>query len=32
MDSYCKKFFEEIFPRHDKDRSKVLERKELDQG
>ena len=29
MDSYCKKFVEDIFLKHDKDRSNVLERKQL---
>lgn len=29
MDSYCKKFVEDIFLAHDKDRNNVLERKEL---
>ena len=29
MDSYCKGFVENIFLHHDKDRSNVLERKEL---
>ena len=29
MDIYCKKFVEDIFLAHDKDRSNVLERKEL---
>ena len=29
MDSYCKKFVEDIFLKHDNDRSNVLERKEL---
>lgn len=29
MDSYCKKFVEDIFLTHDKDRNNVLERKEL---
>jgi Ca2+-binding EF-hand superfamily protein len=29
MDNYCKKFVEDIFLKHDKDRSNVLERKEL---
>ena len=27
MDSYCKKFVEDIFKKHDKDRSNVFERK-----
>ena len=29
MDSYCKNFVEEIFEKHDKDASGILERKEL---
>ena len=29
MDSYCKKFVEDIFLKHDTDRSNVLERREL---
>lgn len=29
MDSYCKRFVEDIFTQHDTDRSNVLERKEL---
>lgn len=29
MDSFCKKFVEDIFLKHDNDRSNVLERKEL---
>lgn len=29
MDSFCKKFVEDIFLKHDKDRSNILERKEL---
>lgn len=29
MDSYCKKFVEDIFLRHDRDLSNVLERKEI---
>jgi len=29
MDSYCKKFVEDIFLQHDTDRSNVLERREL---
>lgn len=29
MDSYCKKFVEDIFLRHDSDRSNVLEKREL---
>lgn len=32
MDSYCKKFVEDIFLKHDNDRSNVLERKELKTG
>lgn len=29
MDKYCRNFVEDIFAKHDKDRSNVLERKEL---
>jgi hypothetical protein len=29
MDRFCKDFVEDIFLKHDKDRSNVLERKEL---
>lgn len=29
MDAYCKKFVDDIFTKHDKDRNNVLERKEL---
>lgn len=29
MDSYCKKFVEDIFLKHDTDRSNVLEKREL---
>lgn len=29
MDSYCKKFVEDLFLQHDKDRSNVLDRREL---
>lgn len=29
MDGYCRTFVEDIFAKHDKDRSNVLERKEL---
>lgn len=29
MDTYCKSFVEDIFLKHDKDRSNVLERKQL---
>lgn len=29
MDSFCKKFVEDIFLKHDSDRSNVLEKREL---
>jgi hypothetical protein len=29
MDTYCRKFVTDIFDKHDKDKSGVLERKEL---